>query len=128
MTVSAATPPAAKSTGTCPTACIASVWNGTPVAAASAASSATGWTVPTSLLAHITVTSGDLVGVRGDDLGQRVGADPAERRRPAASVTCGALVVGQPVDRVEHRVVLDRAGHHPPTRRVGRPAAPRRCP
>ncbi len=56
-TLSAATPLAAKSTGTCPTAWIASVCSGTPAAAATLASSAIGWTVPTSLLAHITVTT-----------------------------------------------------------------------
>src|SRR5205823_548047 len=54
--VSAAAPEAAKSTGTCPTACTASVWYGTPYPAATAARAATGWTVPTSLLAHIVVT------------------------------------------------------------------------
>src|SRR5690606_23100212 len=55
-TVSAVAPQAPKSTGTWPTACTASVWNGTAYRAASSAISATGWTVPTSLLAHITLT------------------------------------------------------------------------
>jgi hypothetical protein len=55
VAVSAAAPEAAKSTGIWPIAWMASVWNGMPRAAASAASSATGCTVPTSLLAHMPV-------------------------------------------------------------------------
>ncbi len=35
---------------------MASVWNGTPCSRLRAASSATGWTVPTSLFAHMTLT------------------------------------------------------------------------
>ena len=53
----AESPLAAKSTGNCPTACTASLCIGTPNSAATAASSAAGMTVPTSLLAHITDTS-----------------------------------------------------------------------
>ena len=45
------------STGTAQNAWTASTWKGTPAASHRAASSATGCTVPTSLLAHITVTS-----------------------------------------------------------------------
>jgi hypothetical protein len=56
VTVSASTPLRAKSTGTWPTACTASVWNGMPCVWATSASSRIGLTVPTSLLAHITVT------------------------------------------------------------------------
>ena len=57
VSVSASTPDAAKSTGRIPTACTASVCSGTPCSCATAASSRTGLTVPTSLLAHITDTS-----------------------------------------------------------------------
>ena len=52
----ASRPLAAKSTGSCPKACTASEWIGTPYARATAVSSVTGCTVPTSLFAHITVT------------------------------------------------------------------------
>ena len=54
-TARVAAPDAAKSTGTAPRAWTASVCNGTPWSAASRAASATGWTVPISLLAHISV-------------------------------------------------------------------------
>ena len=53
---------AAKSTGTCPTACTASLWDSAPYSAARAATSATGCRVPTSLLAHITETTAVRVG------------------------------------------------------------------
>ena len=77
----ASSPLAAKSTGSCPTACTASEWIGTPYARATAASSAIGCTVPTSLFAHITVTSATDAGVGGD------GGLAASRgaTRPAAS-------------------------------------------
>ena len=64
MTVSASAPLAAKSTGSCAAACTASVWNGTPYSWATAASSLTGCTVPTSLFAHITLTSATCSGAR----------------------------------------------------------------
>ena len=47
----------ATSTGILPTVCTASVWNSAPRSCAIAASSATGWIVPISLLACITETS-----------------------------------------------------------------------
>ena len=56
-TASASAPLAAKSTGSCAAAWTASVWNGMPYSCATAASSATGCTVPTSLFAHITLTT-----------------------------------------------------------------------
>ena len=57
VTVIASAPEAAKSTGSWAAACTASVWNGTPNSCATAASSATGSTAPTSLFAHITLTT-----------------------------------------------------------------------
>ena len=57
VTVIASTPDAAKSTGSCAAACTASVWKGTPYSCATAASAAIGCTAPTSLLAHMTLTS-----------------------------------------------------------------------
>ena len=125
VTVSASAPLAAKSTGSCPAACTASVWNGTPCSRATAASSATGWTVPTSLFAHITLTSATLSGSRS--IAAR--SDVRAAARPVAStgsqLDLGALVLGQPLHGVEHRVVLDRRGQHPPPRpRVRRAARP----
>lgn len=57
VSVSAASPLAPKSTSAWPAACTASECIGTPYSRATAASSATGRTVPISLLAHIAVTS-----------------------------------------------------------------------
>ena len=45
------------STGMEPTAWTASTCSGTPASAHAAAISSIGWTVPTSLLAHMTATS-----------------------------------------------------------------------
>lgn len=56
VTLIADNPLAVKSTGSWPTAWTASLCIGTPNSAATAANSATGCTVPTSLLAHITET------------------------------------------------------------------------
>ena len=47
----------AASMGICPAACTASQWKGIPFARHSAPISLTGWTVPISLLANMTVTS-----------------------------------------------------------------------
>ena len=62
--LSASTPLAAKSTGTAPTAWIASVCTGMPCAAATATTSSTGCRVPTSLFAHITEISDTDAGSR----------------------------------------------------------------
>ena len=64
VTVMASTPDAAKSTGSCAAACTASVWNGTPNSCATSASAAIGCTAPTSLLAHIMLTTAALPGSR----------------------------------------------------------------
>ena len=55
--VTAVAPTSDRSTGTWPSACTASVWKGTPALRHAAAMSRTGWTVPTSLFAHMTETS-----------------------------------------------------------------------
>ena len=93
------------------------------VPAASAASSATGWTVPTSLFAHMTVTR-----AISSPCAASSAASAAGWIRPSSStgsqLTVGALVRGQPVHGVEHRVVLDRAGQHPGAPGVGRPRGP----
>ena len=73
---------AAKSTGTCADRLHRVGVERHAGSAASAASSATGWTVPTSLFAHIAVTSA--TSVARERLAQRLGVDPAVRRRPAA--------------------------------------------
>lgn len=57
MKLAADSPLAPKSIGTCPAACTASLCIGTPNSAATAASSAIGSMVPTSLFAHMTLTS-----------------------------------------------------------------------
>ena len=62
-----------------------------------AASSATGWTVPTSLLAHITLITATLAGSRS--IGRRrnaSGLETGRSGRPAASSTSALLVLGQP--------------------------------
>ena len=74
MIVSASAPLSAKCTGTCAAACTASVWNGIRCSAQTAASSATGAIVPTSLFAHITLTSATLPG-SGPIAARRLSAD-----------------------------------------------------
>ena len=99
----ASRPLAAKSTGSCPKACTASEWNGTPYARATAASSVIGCTVPTSLFAHITVTSATDCGVRGDrGLAGRPGAT-----RPAAST--GSHSTTAPSCSASHRAASSTA-------------------
>ena len=63
-TVIASTPEPPKSTGRWATACTASECTGTPWRRAIWTISSTGWTVPTSLLAHMTVTSATDAGSR----------------------------------------------------------------
>ena len=53
----ACTPSRSTSRSSQPAACTASVWNGTPLSAASRASVAICWIVPTSLLAYWMLTS-----------------------------------------------------------------------
>ena len=78
-TVIASTPEAAKSTGTAPTACTASVWTGMPCSLAAATTRSSGWSVPTSLLAHITETRPTPEG------SARAASSAAGSSRPAAS-------------------------------------------
>ena len=129
VTVSASTPLAAKSTGTCPTACTASVCNGTPCRARDRGQLGDRLDRADLVVGPHHADHRDRRRVVGRAPRRSAsGCDPAGRRRPAASVDLGALVLGQPVDRVEHGVVLDRADHDPAAARVGRPAGPRRCP
>ena len=60
--MSASAPDPAKSTGSWAAACTASLWNMIPRACAASARAAIGWTAPTSLLAHITLTRATLAG------------------------------------------------------------------
>ena len=109
MKVSASTPEAAKSTGTWPTACTASVCTGMPCSAAISTTSSIGCSVPTSLLAHMTEISATEAGSRS-----------IESRSASRSMTpwdvdgqqldVGAVVRAEPEQRVEHGVVLDRGG------------------
>ena len=120
--VSASAPLAAKSTGTWPTACTASVCSGTPNSWATAASAATSLTVPTSLLAHITLATATSAPSPSASASAS-GRDPAGRldRQPG---DVGAVVLGQPLDAVEDGVVLGRADHDPAAARVGLPPGP----
>ena len=108
---------AARSSGSWPRACTASLCTGMPCSCASAASSSIGWTVPTSLLAHSTVTRATLAGVALDARPCGRDVDPPELvdRQP---LDLGALGGRQPLDGVEHGVVLDGAGEHPAPARV----------
>ena len=120
--VSASTPLAAKSTGTCPTACTASVCSGTPTSCATAASAGMSLTVPISLLAHMTLATATSV-PSPSAVGQRRRGDPAARldRQPG---DLGAVVLGQPLDAVQDGVVLGRADDDPAAAGVGLPAGP----
>jgi len=92
-------------------------------ACAASTTSAIGWTVPTSLLAHITVTRATDPGSRSMDAAQA-----STSRRPSAShgqkLHVGLLVLGEPVQGVEHGVVLDGGGEDPGAPRVGVAAGP----
>ena len=87
-TLSASTPSARTSSGSQPAACTASVWNGIPCACASAASAAIGWTVPTSLLASITVAS--VVSGRSAAANTSGSSEPvaSDRQRTSTSKPC----------------------------------------
>ena len=91
LTVIRSAPLSSKRTGRWATACTASVWNGTPCSRATAASSATGCTVPTSLLAHMTLATATPPGAErlaqavDADVAAAVGLEPADRARPRAS-------------------------------------------
>ncbi len=82
LTLSRSAPLAAKSTSTWPTAWTASVWKGIPAALATWASWATGMTVPTSLLAHMTLTRATSAADAGPPIASASAAAPT---RPVAS-------------------------------------------
>ena len=121
-TLIADSPLAVKSTGIWPTAWIASLCIGTSNSAATAASSAIGMMVPTSLLAHITDTSATSSWSckRLPQRGRRDGAVGVDRQPRHL----GAFVLDQPLHRVQHRVVLDGRGDDAATPRVGVAARP----
>ena len=79
--------------------------------------------MPTSLLAHITETSATLSRVALDGVAERVHVEPSERV-DRQQLDLGALVLGEPVQRVEDRVVLDGGGQDPGAARVLGPARP----
>ena len=118
MRVSASTPLAAKSTGTAPTAWTASVCTGMPCSAAIATTSSTGWSVPTSLLAHMTEISATDPGSRSTAVAQRVDVQPtAVVDRQQLDLDALGVSASQ-CERVEHGVVLDRGGQDAGTARV----------
>ena len=77
-------PLSSKRTGRWATACTASVWNGTPCSRATAASSATGCIVPTSLLAHMTLATAMPPGASAS---RRVSAPMWPQRSGSSQVT-----------------------------------------
>ena len=79
-----------------------------------------GWTVPTSLLAHMTVTSATEPGSSARAASRVSGSDPARgvHRQP---LDLGLLVLGEPERGVHDGVVLDGAGQD-----AARGAGPRR--
>src|SRR3954453_18653341 len=132
--VSASTPLAAKSTGSWPIACTASVCSGTPTSWATAARAARSLTAPISLLAHITLATGTAgpspsarggarPGAAAPRLGEGGGGDPAGRLDPQPG-DLGLVVLLQPLHAVQDGVVLGRAGHDPGAPLVGGPPGP----
>ncbi len=105
VTLSASTPSWARPTSSQPADWTASVWNGTPAARAIAASSAIGWTVPSSLLACAIVTrvvSGRSAAAKRRGVDETVGV---HRQLGHLEV----VVAPQVVRALEHRLVLGRA-------------------
>ena len=121
--VRAVAPLAARSTGSWPAAWTASVWNGIRYSRAIWASSAMGWMVPTSLLAHMTLISATLPGRLLDGGAQVAGLHPAGGL-DGQPVGVGALVLGEPVHAVEDGVVLGLGDAAPGAGRVGCAAGP----
>ena len=108
-------------------ACTASVWTGMPCGAARATTSSTGWSVPTSLLAHITEIRRDALGVALDGVAQGLHVE-APVAVDGQQLELGTLALGEPVQRVEHGVVLDRSGQDAAAPVVTGRDAPSRCP
>ena len=90
------------------------------------ATSSTGWSVPTSLLAHITETSATESGSRSIASTQGVGVEAAEASTGRNS-TSATSSLGQPDQRVEDRVMFD-GGAQDPGPGGRRPGATRRGP
>ena len=121
--VSASTPERANATGTAPTAWTASVCTGMPCSAAIATTSSIGWSVPTSLLAHITETSATEPGSRST-AARNASTSSRAWGSTASAHTDAPSALLEPVQRVEHRVVLDRGGQDAGPARVGGAARP----
>lgn len=92
---------------------------GHPVSRATAASSATGWIVPTSLLAHMTLATATPPAARA---ARRVSGARCPQRSGSSQVTGTPRESSEVLDGVEHRVVLDGAGHDAVDGRILRPA------
>ena len=98
----ASSPEARKSTGTEPKAWTASEWTGTPARCASSTISATGWMLPTSLLAHITVT-------RAIEAGSRDSSASSTARSTTPSASTGSQDTSAPSCRSSHSTVSSTA-------------------
>ncbi len=91
--------------------------------AAISTTSSIGWSVPTSLLAHITDTSATVDGSRSIDVAQRVDVEPATVV-DGQQLDLGDVALGQPHQRVEDGVVLDGGAQDAGPARVAGPARP----
>ena len=106
-----------------PKAWTASEWTGIAAPGRRSTISATGWTLPTSLLAHITVTKAIEAGSRDSSRRTAGQGDDAVRvhRQPDR---LGALVPLEPFDGVQHGMVLDGGAQDARWRRGSRRAGP----
>ena len=73
-----------------------------------------GWTVPTSLLAHMMLTSGDGFGFARQLAAQGVWRHPSDfvDRQPG---DFGSFIVDQPLNGIDHGVMLDSTRHNATT-------------
>ena len=90
-----------------------------PCSCASSTISASGCTVPISLLAHMSEIRATRSGSRAMRLRPRCSGGTRPSSSTGSSSTLRALVVAQPGRRVEHGVVLGGADQHPRAARVG---------
>ena len=118
VTVIAASPDAAKSTSSWPTACTASACSGTPNSRATADEFGDRHDRADLVVGPHHGGERDVVGVALDGLAQGLGVHPAVRvdRQP---LDRRALVLGEPLDGVQDGVVLDGAGQDPGPGRFG---------
>ena len=118
---------AAKSTGRCPTACTASVWKGRPCSRGQGGQRGDRLDGADLVVGPHHADERDRAGVALDGGPGLVDIDATEVV-DGQPLDLGALVVGEPLDRVEDGVVLDGAGEHPARGAGPRRGAPTRAP